>query len=81
MSGKPTIATVTAILTRAGWPAASPGSDGFMVGVLDGGVICVQYRTGSLPIRKDAALAAMADVLSMQGWKVTDAGRVLVSEG
>lgn len=80
MSAKPTIASVTAILTRAGWPVASPGSDGFTVGVLGGGVICVEYRTGTVLISKDTALAVMADILSMQGWKVTEAGRVLVSE-
>jgi len=77
---KPTTETVTAALTRAGWPLATLANNGFRVRTMDAGIICVDYDPGRLPVDKDAAVTAMAKVLAAEGWMVTDAGRVLVSE-
>jgi hypothetical protein len=81
VTAKPTVTSVTRVLTARGWIPRGTGLDGFTVSTLEGGVICVQYHPGPFPVDPDVVLAAMARVLSAEGWLVTDNGqRVLVSE-
>ena len=83
MTAKPTVTSVTRALTARGWIARSPGgTDGFTVGILEGGVISVQYHPGPYPVDPEVVHAAMSRYLSAEGWLVTDNGqRVLVSGG
>jgi hypothetical protein len=83
VTAKPAKSSVTALLTRRGWqPSEFRDDDGFTVSTLERGVICVEYDPGVLSVDPAAALAAMAEALSAEGWMVSENGRrVLVSGG